>query len=43
VEETDYPLDQRVLRRHPQPNPPPQAGEGANEAANDPLTVHLVQ
>ena len=23
-----YPLDQRVLRKHPHPNPPPQAGEG---------------
>ncbi len=25
-----YPLDQRVLRKHPHPNPPPQAGEGAD-------------
>jgi hypothetical protein len=25
-----YPLDQRVLRTHPHPNPPPQAGEGAD-------------
>jgi len=24
----DYPLEERVLRRHPHPNPPPQAGEG---------------
>jgi hypothetical protein len=25
-----YPLHQRILRKHPHPNPPPQAGEGAH-------------
>jgi hypothetical protein len=25
-----YPLDQCVLRKHPHPSPPPQAGEGAH-------------
>jgi len=30
-----YPLDQRVLRKHPHPSPPPQAGEGAHFRRRD--------
>src|SRR5271169_770584 len=36
-----YPLDRCVLRRHPHPGPPPQAGEGAHFRRRSSLTRSL--
>jgi hypothetical protein len=44
-----YPLDELAVPRHPHPNPPPQAGEGANlprfprSGAGDPAAFSPLQ